>query len=225
MAPRLELVDPKQKRAIRSKVKILNAARLVFAEKGLHGARIDDISRRSGLNKQRIYAYFGSKKGVYRQVLLNAYAQVTENEAILALTEKDIPQMTQIVIDAFFKFHQENPLFWRLFSWENLNGGKSLSEDDWRTIRSSYIDHLQMLYETGQNKGFFKKEILFSSYLLILYAVSNFYFSNQLTISHLLERPLDDIGQLSKFTHQAGLMMQKGILASSDRENAADIRK
>ncbi|MBN2212427.1 MAG: TetR family transcriptional regulator [Sedimentisphaerales bacterium] len=218
MVSKSELVDPKQKRAIRSKIKILNAARVVFAEKGLHGARIDDISRRAGLNKQRIYAYFGSKKGVYRQVLLHAYAQVTENEAILALREQDIPQMTQIVIEAFFKFHQENPLFWRLFSWENLNGGKSLSENDWKNIRSSYIDHLQYLYEIGQKRNIFKKEISFFTFLMTLYAVTNFYFSNRLTISHLLDRSLDDMAQCSLFTHQAGLMMQQGILANNDKE-------
>ena len=41
------------------------AARAAFAEGGLEGARVDDIARRAGINKQLVYHYFGSKDGLF----------------------------------------------------------------------------------------------------------------------------------------------------------------
>jgi TetR/AcrR family transcriptional regulator len=44
---------------------ILRAARAEFAERGFAGARVNRIARASGLNKQLIYYYFGSKQALY----------------------------------------------------------------------------------------------------------------------------------------------------------------
>lgn len=180
------IILPTQQRAVKSKESILDAAETVFSQKGLHGARIDEIASLASVNKQRIYAYFGSKKNLYHQVLLKVYSLAASSEKILELTENDIPNMTLVIIDNFFDFHQNNPHFWRLLAWENLNGGKSLKKEDWKKIRSSYISHIQNLYEMGQQKGFFKKSLDFSTYILTIFSITYFYYSNQLTISHLL---------------------------------------
>lgn len=42
---------------------LLNAATVVFAERGFAGARVDEIAARAGVNKALIYAYYGDKKG------------------------------------------------------------------------------------------------------------------------------------------------------------------
>ena len=39
---------------------------------GFHGARVDRIAKRAGLNKQLIYYYFGSKRSLYDEVLKGA---------------------------------------------------------------------------------------------------------------------------------------------------------
>jgi len=186
-----KLILPVQERAVKSKEKILSAAETVFSQKGLHGARIDEIAQISKVNKQRIYAYFGSKKGLYREILMKVYSLAATNEKILSLSEEAIPKMTRIIIESFFDFHEHNPQFWRLLAWENLNGGKSLKREDWQKIRSSYIFHIQNLYELGQQKGFFKKNIDFSTYILAIFSITYFYYSNQLTISHLLNFNLE----------------------------------
>ena len=53
LAPR----DPERTRAT-----ILAAATAEFSRKGLDGARVDEIARRSGVNKRMIYHYFGDKR-------------------------------------------------------------------------------------------------------------------------------------------------------------------
>ncbi|MBP7951860.1 MAG: TetR family transcriptional regulator, partial [Sphingorhabdus sp.] len=52
---------------------ILSAATDEFAEKGLFGARVEEIASRTSSSKHMIYYYFGSKDGLYKAVLERAY--------------------------------------------------------------------------------------------------------------------------------------------------------
>jgi len=179
-------VTPKQARSVRTRERIFAAAARVFSDKGLEGARVDEIARLARVNKQRIYAYFGSKKELYREVLIEIYAQVARNRRLLELSDRDIPRMTEVIVDTFFEIHERNPMFWRMLSWENLSGGRSLQPADWRRLRSTYIRHIQVLYERGRKQGYFRADVDFVTYLMLLFSTTYFYFSNQLTMSHLM---------------------------------------
>ena len=48
---------------------ILDAALEVFDERGLAGARLDDIARRAGVSKGTIYLYFPNKEELFREVV------------------------------------------------------------------------------------------------------------------------------------------------------------
>lgn len=48
---------------------ILDAALLVFTEKGFEAARVDDIAARAGLSKGAIYLYFESKEALLRGLI------------------------------------------------------------------------------------------------------------------------------------------------------------
>src|SRR3954465_7917344 len=45
---------------------MLEAAGRAFAERGFHNASVDAIAEASGITKPMVYAYFGSKEGLYR---------------------------------------------------------------------------------------------------------------------------------------------------------------
>jgi TetR/AcrR family transcriptional regulator len=53
---------------------LLRAATDVFAEVGFDGARVDEIAERAGINKRMIYAYFGDKESLYREVVRSRLA-------------------------------------------------------------------------------------------------------------------------------------------------------
>jgi TetR/AcrR family transcriptional regulator len=209
---RNSLAIPKQARAKQSRDEIFRAAEAVFAEKGPAGARVDEIAEKSGINKQRIYAYFGSKDELYRRVLLKVYSEAATNQSLLELTENDLGQMSSVIIRVFLKFHSDHPRFWRLLSWENLNGGKSLTRSDWNKLRSEYIEHLQKLYRIGQNKGIFSKNVDFTTYLLLIFSFTFFYYSNQLTISNLLDLKLERSEIRRKIEEQLELILKSGII-------------
>lgn len=51
---------------------MLEAAERAFAERGFHAASVDAIAEASGITKPMVYAYFGSKEGLYRACMQRA---------------------------------------------------------------------------------------------------------------------------------------------------------
>ena len=65
-----------------SRLRIEVAAREEFKQHGLAGARIDRIAKLSGLNKQLIYYYFGSKQELYAHTIRQAADRVRVEPAL-----------------------------------------------------------------------------------------------------------------------------------------------
>jgi len=57
---------------------MLEVAERAFAEKGFHAASVDAIAEGSGITKPMIYAYFGSKEGLYRACMARARERLFE---------------------------------------------------------------------------------------------------------------------------------------------------
>jgi len=67
---------------------ILDAALEVFGERGLAGARLDDIARHAGVSKGTIYLYFPNKEELFREVV-RAVVIDRLHEAAAMATEAD----------------------------------------------------------------------------------------------------------------------------------------
>src|SRR5207245_10874374 len=59
---------------VRTRERILRAARREFVAKGFAGARVDAIARSAAVNKRMLYHYFGDKEALYRAVLREGIA-------------------------------------------------------------------------------------------------------------------------------------------------------
>src|SRR5438874_13753632 len=79
--------QPVARDAEQTRRRILAAARVEFARKGLGGARVDEIAARSKSNKRMIYHYFGSKEKLFTAVLEMAYSDIRMAERKLKLDE------------------------------------------------------------------------------------------------------------------------------------------
>jgi AcrR family transcriptional regulator len=60
---------------------ILRAATAEFIARGFHGARMEHIAARAGVNKALVYRYYGNRDNLMREVLSR---QIARREAILA---------------------------------------------------------------------------------------------------------------------------------------------
>ncbi len=54
---------------VNRRLEILQAAKLVFAERGYHAASINDIIKRAGIARGTFYLYFSSKDAVFESIL------------------------------------------------------------------------------------------------------------------------------------------------------------
>ena len=104
---------------------LLDAATLVFAEKGFAGARVDEIAARAGVNKALIYAYHGDKKGLYGAVLSSRLGECAAPAFSEALAAELSPRRAlEEIVRRFFRLLIKDRRFSRLLPWELLSNGR-----------------------------------------------------------------------------------------------------
>lgn len=179
-----------QQRAIETRKKILAAAVSIFARKGLNGATVDDIAAAAGVNKQRLYAYYGSKQGMFDAALLHVFEQVELFSAKTIQQANSHPdKLTKILLRGFIRVHAAHPVFWRLLSWANLEGMECVPKLN--QARKNENEALLRIYEKAIRLGLLKA-VRFETYLFTLLAVSYFCYSNRLTWTQTLNLKLSD---------------------------------
>ena len=191
----------KQKRvrdSRKSKEDILNAAEIEFAQKGIYGARVDEIAARAGINKRMIYEYFGSKEELYKAVLAAVYGRLARRE--VGLLSENIPCIEAIrrIIILYFDYLKNNPTYVNLILWENLNKGSYINDMDFTGIKDPAFDLLKKVVERGKAEGVFKQETDADQLILSLLTFTFSYFSNRYTLSKLLGRRLDDEANIKR---------------------------
>lgn len=94
---------------------ILAAARAEFAQYGLAGGRIDRIARAAHASKERLYAHFGDKETLFRDVVAAdgaAFFRAVE------LRPDAVPEFAGEVFDVA----QDRPEHIRMITWAKLEG-------------------------------------------------------------------------------------------------------
>ena len=87
---------------------ILEVATAEFANKGLSGARIDEIAAATRTSKRMIYYYFGSKEGLYLAVLEESYRRMRSIEADLQLSDLSPEAALRRLVEFTFDHHFGN---------------------------------------------------------------------------------------------------------------------
>ena len=93
---------------------ILKVATTEFADKGLAGARIDEIAEATSTSKRMIYYYYGSKDGLYVAVLEAAYGRMRQIETNLQLSDLEPEEALRRLVEFTYDHHQSNEQFIRL---------------------------------------------------------------------------------------------------------------
>jgi AcrR family transcriptional regulator len=155
--------ERKQKRAYdaqESMSDILAVATAEFAEKGLSGARVDEIAAATRTSKRMIYYHFGSKEGLYLAVLEESYRRIREIESHLNLDDLEPEDALRKLVAFTFDYQHDNEDFIRLVMNENMHRGEYLSQS--KTIRQlnvPAISAVQTVYERGVKAKAFRRGI------------------------------------------------------------------
>jgi AcrR family transcriptional regulator len=141
----------------RTKANILEVAEAEFGEKGLAGARIDEIAALTQTSKRMIYYYFGSKEGLYLAVLEDSYKRVRDIEAELHLQDLEPEQALRRLVAFTFDHHLQHENYIRLVMNENINRGQYLAQSQHiQELNVPAIAAIRHLYQRGIKSGVFR---------------------------------------------------------------------
>ena len=150
--------DRRVDEAARTQQDILNVAAKEFSEKGLAGARVDEIAATTKTSKRMIYYYFGSKEGLYVAVLEAAYGRMRQIESNLHLSDLEPEEALRRLVEFTYDHHQSNEQFIRLVMSENVQRGEYLAQShEIQKLNGSALQTIQELYDRGVQQGVFKK--------------------------------------------------------------------
>lgn len=172
----------------RTKANILEVAAAEFGEKGLAGARIDEIAALTQTSKRMIYYYFGSKEGLYLAVLEESYRRVRDIEAELHLQDLEPEQALRRLVAFTFDHHLHHENFIRLVMNENINRGQYIQQSRHiQELNVPAIAAIQNLYERGVKSGVFRAGLDPVDIHASISALSFFNVSNQHTFGVLFK--------------------------------------
>jgi AcrR family transcriptional regulator len=162
---------------------ILAVARIEFAEKGLSGARVDEIAAKTSNSKRMIYYYFGDKEGLYRAVLEEAYDRIRSFERSLDLGALAPAEAIARLTAFTFDYHADNPDFVRLVMIENIHHARHLATSSKiGSLNLSAIAMIGEIYERGLAEGVFREGLDPIDIHLTISALSFYNVSNQASI-------------------------------------------
>ncbi len=139
---------------------ILKVAHAEFAEKGLSGARIDEIAAATQTSKRMIYYYFGSKEGLYIAVLEESYREMRSIEGELNLEDSPPEDALRRLVGFTFDHHHANEAYIRLVMSENMQRGEYLAQSKIiQKLNVPAISAIRKLYARGVALGVFRDQL------------------------------------------------------------------
>lgn len=103
-----EIREPKQKRSIEKKRRIIEAGSKMFYEKGYHNTNTAEIAKAAGVSTGIVYNYFNDKKGIFIEVVKNytdSLVQPLFEEMYNINRDSDLVQLLAGFIDIFIRSH------------------------------------------------------------------------------------------------------------------------
>lgn len=173
----------------RTMANILEVAMTEFAEKGLAGARIDEIAAATQTSKRMIYYYFGSKEDLYLAVLEASYGEMRFHESQLDLENLAPAAALRKLVEYTFDHHRDSENYIRLVMGENINRGQYLAQSPFiQDLNVPAISAIQSLYDRGVAAGDFRPGLDALDIHASISALTFFNVSNRHTFGLIFKR-------------------------------------
>ncbi|MGK7867535.1 TetR family transcriptional regulator [Falsiroseomonas sp. E2-1-a20] len=179
-------------RARATRQRILDAALVEFAEKGMAGSRVDEIAARAGANKRMLYAYFGSKEELWLTVLEQAYAAKRAEERELSVDSLPPAEAMASLVAFNLRYTSRHPEFVALLNQENLHRAAYLQRSEQvPALYSPMLAALTTVLARGAAAGVFRDGVDAMQLYISILALGHFYVANRHTLSTIFGTKLD----------------------------------
>ena len=146
---------------------ILQTAARHFAEKGLAGARIDEIAADAGVNKATIYYHIGGKAelytAVFRENMRLSADRLFSNVAAAATAESKLTAYITTMVDNL----HDNPCAAPLMLREMASGVEHIPEEGLQSVVRMFTTLMDILKQ-GQEDGVFRETNPAITHLMII---------------------------------------------------------
>lgn len=164
----MNISRPGKGRAEKTRMAILDAAEVVFAEHGFDGARIDAIAEASGHNKTLIFRYFGDKLNLYAEVLrridkqageplLKLVRPLLEDETLVADGAR-LREFFKAAIGTFFDYMAAHPRVMRMILWEHAEGWQTYAKVT-SLFEIEGFDRFEAFISKARSGGLFRTDL------------------------------------------------------------------
>jgi len=200
---------PLSARASATRQRILDAALVEFAEKGLAGARVDEIAARADANKRMLYAHFGSKEELWLTVLERAYAAKREEERALSVDSLAPTEAMARLVAFNLRYTSRHPEFVALLNQENLHRAAYLRRSEGvPTLYSPLLEAISTVLQRGAAAGVFRRDVDPMQLYISMLALGHFFVANRHTLSTIFGTPLDTEAAIAaRETHIAEVVL------------------
>lgn len=168
-----------------TKEKLIDVGERLFAQKGLAGVSIRELSKEAGANSALISYHFGSKEGLYSAVLETQFSPIgVLLETVTGLkaspTEKLITYARHVAM-----IHGKRPFFTKYLMGEILNPSRFFEP-----VIRKYIERIYRFLTNTLNEGIacgeFRKDIEVEKAAVALAGIINFYFISRPIFRHFV---------------------------------------
>ena len=172
--PRTGLAPRRERNAVETKRRILDAAGAEFAAKGYDGARLGNIARQAGVQQALIHHYFHDKEGLHGEVVRSGLAAMTEGVWDL-LARMDAPakktkattkrqskdellELAEAFVDLLLRFFATNGSFLAILRHEARRNGDGAAKIVHGSV-GPIFDGIVARLDTMRARGVVKKDV------------------------------------------------------------------
>lgn len=201
-----------------TKLRILAAARVEFADHGYMGARVDRIARTARANKRLLYYYIGNKEALYLATLERAYADIRSAERELRLEELQPVAAIERLVRFTWAYFNANPSFMALLNTENLHRARHLVKSrQIPDMNSTVVAIVGRILAKGVRQGVVRPGIDPLQLYISIASLCFFYLSNIHTLSVVFARDLKARRALDRRIEHVVALVLRGIAAAPGR--------
>ena len=194
-----------------NRTRLMDVGTQLFAEKGLHGVSVRELTQAAETSISMISYHFGSKEGLYSAVLQQQFDCFQEIREIRE-TVSDPVSLIESYLRWTFQRHRNHPYLLRFYTSE-LTNPTLFFEPIVMPVIDEVILTMAAAIEEGKRRKMFREEIDATNAALALAGMVNYFFLSRLATRDLINQAPD---QDEKLIHEYLAIFTRGISASSE---------
>jgi AcrR family transcriptional regulator len=145
----------RQRKAEKTRSRILEAAALRFAERGFADTRLEDVGEDVGIGRSAVLYHFKDKRLLYRAVLDVLFGGLLVELRSALTAAGTLAERLEASVRAFVDYMGQHPTTARLAVRESVNPDPEIREEIQAQARP-FLILLEMIFEEGERSGVFR---------------------------------------------------------------------